>query len=77
MNFALPFDLAHNLPRDSALMDFEDRAHRRAFYHQIISLSDSTHGPWQSPRSKRSELKPSNRVMLDLLREEVDGTTGE
>jgi len=60
MSFALPFGLALNLPRDPALMGFEDRAHRRAFYHQIVSPLDSTLGPWQPPRFEAGELTPSN-----------------
>jgi hypothetical protein len=45
MNFAVPFDLALNLPRDPALMGFEDQAHRRAFHHQIVSPLDPTLDP--------------------------------
>src|SRR5665647_579257 len=35
MSFAVPFDLALNLPRDPAQMGFEDWARRRAFHYQI------------------------------------------
>jgi hypothetical protein len=60
MSFVVPFDLTLNLPRDPALMGFEDQAHRRAFHHLIVSPLNPALGPWQPLSSKVGEFAPSN-----------------
>jgi len=66
MNFAHPFDLALNLPRDPALMGYEDQAHRRAFHYRIVWRSILLSVPGNRPDRTRANVHRATEVTRSL-----------